>query len=363
MKVRRAGLAILLAAVTLTVARGGHELPVYPSYYPHEIEIATVASERAAAPLIEGKLHAYLGSTPRFAANPPQDVRSVETLGSFVLVRVNPAIDEHAACIVTRSAVQALATSQEMVFHPYPVTPMHGDYLNHVDLAEDAKTRFVADANLPPLKLKAENERAKRLIPEGWAAASGSDWDAEVIDADAAQLVAQHAVAFNGWLEPPWLRAGWYQAALLLGGPEDAGRVAQLEEIVDENAVERINRERELVRALAARCRVAVAGYTLKREYYNAEFSAGVENIGYDAIEGLTSPIFLRTVKLKDFPWNGWLALGVADAPVAAWNPIGGFSDRFGRLMWFAVGDPSLVPSPYDSSWMLNRAAEVRAAR
>jgi hypothetical protein len=363
MNARRAGLAVLLVAATLTVARGGHELPVYPSYYPHEIEIATVAPERAAALLTEGKLHAYLGGAPRFAATPPDNLRAVETLGSFVLVRVNPATDERAACTVTRTAVQALATSREMMFHPYPVVPLHGDYLNHVDLAEAARARFAAGADLPVLKLKAGSERARRLIPERWAASSDADWDAEIVDVDAAQLAEQHAVAFNGWLEPPWLRAGWYQAALLLGGPEDAERVAQLQETADGNGVERINRERELVRTLAARCRVAVAGYTLKREYYNAEFSAGIENIGYDAIEGLASPIFLRTVKLKDFPWNGWLALGVADAPGAAWNPIAGFSDRFGRLMWFAVGDPSLIPSPYDSAWMLNRTSEIRAAR
>src|SRR5260370_38826021 len=39
-------LAALLAA--LGVARGGHELPVYPSYYPHEIAIETMPPERAA---------------------------------------------------------------------------------------------------------------------------------------------------------------------------------------------------------------------------------------------------------------------------------------------------------------------------
>ena len=51
--------------------------------------------------------------------------------------------------------------------------------------------------------------------------------------------------------------------------------------------------------------------------------------------------MFLRTVKLKDFPWNGWLQLGLDARPSAAWNPIGGFTDEFGRLMWFAVGDPA----------------------
>ena len=81
-----------------------------------------------------------------------------------------------------------------------------------------------------------------------------------------------------------------------------------------EGAVERINLERDLVGSLTARCGALVAGYTVKREYFNAEFSAGIENIGFDALEGLHSPIFLRTAKLKDFPWNGWLQLGVVHA-------------------------------------------------
>ena len=54
-----------------------------------------------------------------------------------------------------------------------------------------------------------------------------------------------------------------------------------------DGVVDRINLERDLVAALTAGCRNIVAGYTVKREYFNAEFSAGIENIGYDAIEGL----------------------------------------------------------------------------
>jgi hypothetical protein len=65
-------------------------------------------------------------------------------------------------------------------------------------------------------------------------------------------------------------------------------------------------------------------------------------------------------VKLKDFPWNGWLTLGINARPAAAWNPIAGMTDKFGRLMWYALGDPALLPSPYDSGWMLNRVADVQ---
>ena len=71
--------------------------------------------------------------------------------------------------------------------------------------------------------------------------------------------------------------------------------------------------------------------------------------------------MFLRTVKLKDFPWNGWLSLGTDAQPDAAWNPIAGFTDKVGRLLWSAIGDPALMSAPYDSGWVLNRIADVRA--
>ena len=115
--------------------------------------------------------------------------------------------------------------------------------------------------------------------------------------------------------------------------------------------------------ALAGTCRIRVVGYTLKRERVSAEYSAGIENVGYDAIAGLQSPMFLRTVKLKDFPWNGWLALGVAGPAAAAWNPIAGFDDPFGRLLWSALGDPAVLAAPNDAGWVLNRIADVRLGR
>jgi hypothetical protein len=103
-----------------------------------------------------------------------------------------------------------------------------------------------------------------------------------------------------------------------------------------------------------------VAGYTVKKEYFNAEFSAGIENVGFDSLAGLNSPVFLRTVKLKDFPWNGWLRLGIGTRPEAAWNPIAGFGDPAGRLIWSAIGDPAAFPEPYGEGWVLNRIADVQ---
>src|SRR5437588_3741491 len=95
---------VSIAAAIATVARGGHELPVYPSYYPHEIELKTAAPEPAAELLLAGKMHAYVGDTPHFPNGPPEWMRAVESLGVLVTVRINPAssvaIDKASACAV-----------------------------------------------------------------------------------------------------------------------------------------------------------------------------------------------------------------------------------------------------------------------
>lgn len=365
---------LLLAAALVTVARGGHEVPIYPSFYPHEIEIRPLAREQAADALLKADIHAYVGPPPRFAVPLPDSIRTVESLGSFVVVRMNPesppATDGAAACAAVKRVVRDLASKpEEFIFHPYPVTPFHGDYLHHADLAEAAKARYSDTAAGPSTAVSTLKIRASGRLAEShpdWSA-QDADWDAEVVEINAAELVASAMLAVNGWLAPPWVRTGWFHAERLLAGTvnETAAKQhieADLQRLTTSDfhdVAERINLERNLVTALTAGCRNVVAGYTVKREYFNAEFSAGIENVGYDAIEGLQSPMFIRTVKLKDFPWNGWLALGIDAQPKAAWNPIGGMNDRFGRLMWIAVGDPALVPSPYEAGWMLNRIADI----
>ncbi len=108
---------------------------------------------------------------------------------------------------------------------------------------------------------------------------------------------------------------------------------------------------------LAADCERVIVGYTLRREYFNADYSAGVENVAFDAQSGFLSRIFPRSVKLKDFPWNGWLRVGTPAKPTAAWNPIGGFTDAFGQLLWLSMSDPALLPDPYGDSWVANRVS------
>ncbi len=357
---RNALLAVVALAATIGLARGGHEVPVYPSYYPHEIRVEAMAPERAAELLGEAKLHAYLGPEPRFAGTTPQSVRTVESLGNFVMVRANP---ERASCDIVEAVVRDMAGGEGFVFHPYPVTPFDGDYLYHADRAEAEKARLLGLGAVPPnLHVKAEGGLAALVRPE-WRA-QGTEWDAAVEAVGAAELVAASSNSLNGWLGPPWVKTGWFHAERLLadatGGSE--AMTQRLESGNYRDAVERVNLERDLVAALNSGCRKRIAGYTIKRQFFSAEFTNGIENIGFDSIAGLDSPFFIRTVKLKDFPWNGWLSLGIDGLPAAAWNPVAGFNDGFGRLMWSAIGDPALFSTPYDSGWMLNRIADVQSS-
>ncbi len=48
MRRRHSLIVLTVAFCAVSAARGGHESPIYPSYYPHEIELAAVAPERAA---------------------------------------------------------------------------------------------------------------------------------------------------------------------------------------------------------------------------------------------------------------------------------------------------------------------------
>ena len=363
---------LVVAAIVGTLARGGHEFPVYPGYYPHRIRIETIAPDRAPDLLKASKIQAYVGPNVNFGGSLPDSIGSVESLGSFVIIRVNPesplAEDDASACTVTRSVVRELAARPGTItIHPYPVTPLHGDYLSQVDLAETAKARLLNDGAARRVKVRASS-LAKDLLPPNWLT-QAADWQAEVDEVSAAALVASAKTQVNGWLGPSWVRTGWFQATQLLESSIDnpvardrvQANLLRLQARDYGSAVERINLERDLVSALTASCRALVAGYTLNREYASIEYSAGIENIGFDSITGLNSSLFIRTAKLKDFPWNGVLSLGIETPPTAAWNPIAGFKDGFGTLMWSAVGDPAVLPAPNDVGWLLNRISDVRA--
>ncbi len=363
-------------ASTLTDARADHALEFYPSYYPHEIRIEVVAPASAAKLLASNSIHAYLGRDP-FAGGPvPTHLGHADSLGSYLVVTFNTASgslgQRDTRCAAGDRLVSVLAArKQAYVFHPYPVTPYHMDYLQHFDLAQSAMQKYAPkpgqSAPSLTLKIRAKGTLAEKLVPSALRG-TGQGWDATVEEITTDDLLATSRISLNGWLGPPWMKEGWFQAYLLLARTLRDGTTRQAAAAIYQRVVtgaydsvtERLNLERKLVSLLLGDCERMVVGYAVKREYFNSsDYTEGVENIAYDSQGGLNSPIFIRTVKLKDFLWNGWLRLGIEAKPGAAWNPLGGFTDPMGRLIWSAVGDPAEFPAPYSATWVANRVTST----
>jgi hypothetical protein len=361
---------MVLGAVFVAEAEAGHEIPYYPSFYPQEITLS-VAEPAAALRLFAAKnpIHAYVGGlpTPKGAA----ELAWVESLRGFAVLTFNPAsrafAEAHNRCAAAARLAPALATAKAgYVAYPYPVTPWHDDYVHHADLIEAAKARPAAPAPVPRLRLR----RGFAALPPGpaWRAAD-REWDATLEDVSLPELLRDEATRINGWIGPPWLKEGWFHAhALSARAVTDPTARSAVEETFARrvrgdfaNAVERLNLERRLVTLVTRGCERVPLGYALRREAVNDSYSEGVENVGYDNQAGLGSSVFLRTVKLKDFPWNGWLRVATGTRPAAAWNPIAGFTDEAGALMWSALGDAAVLPEPYGVGWLPNRVrvAEV----
>ena len=365
------GLCVLWASPS----GAGHELPFSPSYYPQEIRIQTLPPAAAQPLLKSAALHAYVGADPYAGGRAPADVKPVESLQGYVVMTFNSAspaaANRESRCAAARRVAKSLGQAPGLyVAHPYPVTPYDMDYLQHFDLAQAAKQAY---ASAPAgtgaaLLLQAKGSLAERLVK---SPAKSGKWDAIIETVDVEGLLASNSLNLDGWLGPPWFKEGWFHAHLLAAGAigDAADRQAaeglyrRLTSGAYDGPTARIELERQLVSRLTAGCERVVLGYTVRREYFNAEFSQGVENIAWDSQTGFNSAIFVRTVKLKDFPWNGWLRLGIASRAAAAWNPIGGLSDPAGRLLWAAVGDPALIPEPYASGWLANRVNTAAVTR
>jgi hypothetical protein len=323
-------------------------------------------------------LHAYIGSAALFAGQIPEHVDAIATLGSYLVITFRTAAmsRREERCAVAQAMLAVMAGQEgAYVFHPYPVTPYHEDYLYHFDrvVAAQTQSRQYADGDREAITLdrrvRSRGQLAQQLVPAAWQIEDpAADMTVEAIALD--DLLTAHTTNLNGWLGPPWLKEGWFHAYLLLAeSMADQSMheavTAMFQRLTRQtfSAPEvRLNAARAFVALLMHGCERVVVGYTLRREYFTKEFSAGIENIAYDAHTGFNSAIFLRTVKLKDLPWNGWLRLGVRPEPSAAWNPIAGFSDTAGRLLWSAVGDPALFPAPYGAGWTLNRIEEYQSS-
>jgi hypothetical protein len=366
----RGAVALACAVALGLAAQAGHEVSYYPSFYPQEIRIEPLDPQRAAQEFDSktDPLHVYLGAAPRFTGKAPDHIKSVQSLDSLIMVSVNSK-SRHAGtretrCRLVGEAAALLAERDGVVAFPHPITPYHADYLHHGTFSEEARPARIATAAAAfDFRL---GDRSAPFVVAAAPLAAGGAADADIDEVPVADLLHRAGVGFNAWPAPPWSKDGWFQAYHALRpviGTDAAERADGLynrlthDQVND--AAEQINLERDLVAALTGGCERAIIGYRLRGDFYSDDFSNGIENLLIDSQAGFNTPVFVRTVKLKDFPWNGWLRLAIDARPTAAWNPVAGFTDAAGRLVWSAVGDNAFLPIPYNSRWVANRV-EIR---
>jgi len=368
-----AAIVLMLFPSAAAPVRAGHEASFYPSYYPQAIRIESVDPGAAQGLLARAAIHAFVGEDLFARRALPPDLRMVDSLGSYLVITFNPTSrrfhDRAARCATAAHLIATLARDRNRyVFSPYPVSPYHADYLEHADLAENAIHRgqmSPLDDAVPgglSVRVAWQGVLAQGLVKAHWPSA-GANWDAKLATIDVADLLMGQGVGIEGVTGPPWLKDGWFQAYLLLApyvsDPEARAAITQRYQRLlkgdYQRAEDRMTLSRDLVTRLQQGCERVVVGYTIRRSYFNVDYNDGIENVGFDSQVGLSSAIFVRTAKLKAFPWNGELRIGIVDPSENVWNPIGGFRDSFGRLVWAAVGDPAVLPRPAGTGWLPNR--------
>ena len=171
---RVAGLT-LVGALLIAGGQGGagHQVGHYPSYYPDEIRIDVIDPAAAAKGLSDETLHAYVGAAPDFAGPLPEHVKSVKSLGSFLVLSFNTTSAHFASaaarCAAAGGVLADLSKEKagDFVFHPYPVTPYHADYLHHLDLIEAARRPSVAACTGGPRSWRQGQARRGGRGPDG----------------------------------------------------------------------------------------------------------------------------------------------------------------------------------------------------
>ncbi|MEE9148413.1 MAG: hypothetical protein V3U27_13540, partial [Candidatus Tectomicrobia bacterium] len=210
-------LALVLLFAGVTLACAGHGVVYYPSFYPQEIRLEAMDPAAAGASLQNNSLHAYIGATPRFTGTVPDHLKSAESLDAFLVLTFNPASaafkQVESRCATAHGVLAALGEgTRDVILTPYPITPYHPDYLQHLDRVNDAKARVEAPGAISPaLRVRARGEQARALVQSRWKL-SHDDWDVSLEEVPVARLVSGSGAPPHTWPGPPWMKAGWFHA-------------------------------------------------------------------------------------------------------------------------------------------------------
>src|SRR2546428_7047749 len=118
---------ILTLLAVPTRVRAGHELPYYPSFYPHEIRLEAADAADLGDALRAGRIHASPGANP-FGGALPADTATVASWGGYVVLTfcrdVIRSTAPAARCALAHQIPRPIDRAPARVgVYPYPVTP------------------------------------------------------------------------------------------------------------------------------------------------------------------------------------------------------------------------------------------------
>ena len=167
------------------------------------------------------------------------------------------------------------------VFHPYPVTPYHADYLHHLDRIEAVGGGWGEAALRQRRTCGAKGPLAETIVAHRWRHAADAG-DIVIEEVPVEDLLAAAGVQLDGWSGPPWIREGWFHAYRLLAPGLEAAEREAVEQAYEplirgetRSIAEHVDLERRLVAALVGPCRRLVVGYVPRLEFLNERVSGG----------------------------------------------------------------------------------------
>jgi len=116
-------------------------------------------------------------------------------------------------CEAAARIIKAFAAPPPLLFHPYPVTPYHADYLQHAGPGRGSRRRAFGNAPEGPRRpqVRARARLRRGSSPHLPRTALGR----QCPRGRARRLLAAPRITLDGWLGPPWLKEGWFHAGSL----------------------------------------------------------------------------------------------------------------------------------------------------
>jgi hypothetical protein len=363
----------------VNIGSAGHELIQYQSYYPHEIRFLDVDNTDLALKLMknttllsaENGLHLYIDRLKKEAARINYTVKylsHITTIYQLKFKKSNQYFQNNDLRLtISYGCINREELAKERQSNPLfiPLLPYHRENSYVRDFEGMLKTRMCTDLpdKLSQLKIAFVNgleDLANKIIDQikhnsGYRIDAkrvdiSHDWDMLVTILDFSNYTISNLNYINGI----------YYGIDSFDGPFFIKSFFYEESKKPEWNIRNENDLFLYTRMLVYDWYKNSYNYPLMydTEYYvfNDDYDVGLHNMAWSPLVGFLEPsAFFRTVKIKLFPWNGWLLVGSPSVDKCRFNPFLVPGDATCYGLWSVLSDPAFVLNPYNLTFEPNR--------